>query len=143
MTHIAVRSTTVVRGNKLMDAKFIDFGVGDLGETLVAITVRAETEHNSDIIGTMPEECKFKVVEIGSNSRALESSCNVTGWISVNTDLGQPSTKKLEAGTGDLPVYVAYVQLSMREDIVFQSAELMTLPPGSEFKVIEKALRTV
>ena len=44
----------------------------------------------------------------------------------------------MEAGIGDLPVYVAYVQLSMREIMVFKSAELMTLPPGSEFKVIEE-----
>ena len=100
--------------------EYIVFGVGDLGETLVAMTVRAEIKYKSDLIGTMPEECKFK-----------------------EGGLDQPLTKKLEAGTGDLPVYVAYVQLSMREDIVFQSAELMTLPPGSEFKVIEKALRTV
>jgi len=137
MTHIAVRNTVVTRGNKMTES-LAQFGVGDSGETLVAMNVRSEIEYKSDVIGTMPEECEFIVIETGANNRILVSSGNVTGWVSSQTDLGQPLTKKTKDGTGDLPIYVSSVQLSMREDMEFKSAVLMILPEGSEFKVIEE-----
>jgi hypothetical protein len=136
MTHLAVRSTVAVRGNRMMES-LADFEVGDAGETLVAMNVRAEIEYKSDVIGTMPECCEFFVIETGANHRALVSSGNVTGWISTQTDQTQALTKKLKSGTGELPIYVANVQLSMREDMEFRSAVLMTLPEGSQFKLIE------
>jgi len=136
MTHIAVRNTASIRGNRMMDTS-VEFEVGDTGETLVAMNVRAEIEYKSDIIGTMPETCVFTVIETGANNRALVSSGNVTGWISAQTDRGQPLTKKLTSGTGELPVYTNNVELSMKEDQEFKSTILMNLPVGSQFKLIE------
>merc|ERR1712129_527846 len=49
----------------------------------------------------------------------------------------QALTKKLKSGTGELPIYVSNVQLSMCEDMEFRSAVVMTLPEGSQFKLIE------
>lgn len=137
MTHVAVRNTAAIRGNKMMETT-ADMEVGDSGETLVAMNVRAEIEYKSDIIGTMPEGCQFIVIETGANHRALVSSGNVTGWISTQTDLQQALTRKLKFGIGELPVYVSNIQLSMREDMEFKSAVLMTLPEGSQFKLIEE-----
>jgi len=136
MTHIAVRNTASIRGNKMTET-LADLEVGDSGETLVAMNVRAEIEYKSDIIGTMPECCQFVVIETGANHRALVSSGNVTGWISTQTDRSQALTKKLKSGTGELPVYVTNVQLSMRQDMEFKSTVVMTLPEGSQFKLIE------
>jgi len=138
MTHIAVRNTASIRGNKMTEI-IQDFEVGDFGETLVAMNVRAETEYKSDVIGTMPEICKFTVIETGANHRALVSSGNVTGWISTQTDRSQPLAKKVKSGTGELPVYVTNMQLSMKEDMEFKSTEVMSLPAGSQFKLIEEA----
>jgi len=136
MTHVAVRSTQL-RKNQLMDTVH-DMQVGDLGETLVAMNVRAEIEHKSDIIGSMPEGCQFTVFETGQHHRILVSSGNVTGWISSSTELGQPLTKKVKAGTGVLAAYECEVQLQMREDMEFTSNVLMTLPPGTQFELIEE-----
>ena len=102
MTHIAVRNTVAIRGNKMMDAD-VEFGVGDFGETLVAMNVRAEIEYKSDIIGTMPEECQFTVIETGGNNRILVSSGNVTGWISAQTDLGQSLSKSCSQALATFP----------------------------------------
>jgi len=136
MTHVAVRSTQL-RKNQLMETVH-DMQVGDLGETLVAMNVRAEIEHKSDIIGSMPEGCQFTVFETGEHHRILISSGNVTGWISSSTELGQPLTKKVKAGTGALAAYECEVQLHMKENMEFTSKVLMSLPPGTQFEVIEE-----
>jgi len=137
MTHVAVRNTASIRGNKMTET-IADLEVGDFGETLVAMNVRAEIEYKSDVIGTMPGTCRFVVIETGANHRALISCGNVTGWISTQTDQSQPLTRKRKSGTGELPVYVTTVQLTMKEDMEFQSTEVMTLPAGSQFKLIEE-----
>jgi len=136
MTHIAVRKTSY-RGTQLTEG-VPELNVSDQGETLVAMNVRSEVEYKSDIVGSMPECCPFKVIETADNNRVLVSSGNVTGWISTKTTLDQPLTRKLSSGSGELPLYEAKVQLQVKEDQEFKSAVLATIDEGVQFELIEE-----
>jgi len=136
MTHIAVRKTSY-RGTGFTES-VPDMGVGDQGETLVAMNVRSEAEYKSDIVGSMPEGCSFIVIETADNNRVLVSSGNVTGWISTKTNLDQPLTKKMASGTGELRLFEAKVQLQVKEDQEFKSTVVATIDEGVQFEMIEE-----
>jgi len=135
MTHIAVKRPSM-RGNQMTET-VSDMKIGDQGETLVPMNLRAEIDFRSEIIGSLPEQVLFTVVETGANHRALISSGNATGWISTKTDLDQPLCRRVQEGSGALPVFQALVQLNMRRDMEFKSDVETVVPIREEFDLIE------
>lgn len=126
-----------MRGNQMTET-VSDLGVGDQGETLVAMNLRSEVELKSEVVGSLAEAVFFTVVETGAPHRALISCGNASGWISTKTDLDQPLVKRTKEGRGVLPVYEAVVLQVMREEMDFKSEEMATLPAGTPFDLIEE-----
>jgi len=136
MTHLAVRRPSM-RGNHVTDT-VADMQIGDVGEAVIAMNVRSEVDYKSEIVGSLREGTKFVVVETAESHRALISVGNTTGWISTKTDLDQPLTLRLEVGNGYLDIYDNLVGMTMREDMDFKSPEVLHLPEGTEFEMIEE-----
>jgi len=126
-----------MRGNAMTET-VVALQIGDAGETVVAMNVRAEVDYKSEIVGSLQEGTRFVVVETGEGNRALVSAGNTTGWISTKTDLDQPLTVRTKAGEGYLDLYENLVQVTMREDMEFKSPTVLTLTEGQQFELIEE-----
>jgi len=137
MTHLAVRRTSF-RGTKLTET-VADMCVSDVGETMVAMNVRGEINYKSEIVGSLMEGSKFTVVEVGESHRALVSSGNTTGWISTQTDLDQPLTRKVHSGAGALTECELLIALNLHQDQEFTSEVLEKLDAGTMCELIEEA----
>jgi SH3-like domain-containing protein len=126
-----------MRGTKLTET-MAEFEIGDIGETIVPMNVRAEMDFKSEVVGSMQGGVKFTVVVTGQSNRVLISSGDTTGWISSKTDLDQPLTHKVKSGTGALPWCETIVAVSMRDNSDLKSAVTHNLPAGSQFELIEE-----